>query len=93
MIVDLSVHTPKPEHVEDLAASMRRFGAAAAGQPGLREGHTRRGDGSGKLVGLAIWESREGCEGGVRSMRTAVEDDPFEDWEENEPEVYLLAET
>jgi heme-degrading monooxygenase HmoA len=93
MIVHLSIHTPKPEHVEDVAASMGRFGAAAAGQPGLREVHTLRDESSGKLVGLAIWESREAFEAGVISMRTAVEDDPFEDWEENESEVYLLEET
>jgi heme-degrading monooxygenase HmoA len=80
MIVHLSILTPKPQHLDDLVASMHRFGAAARGQPGLREVHTLRDESGGTLVGLAIWESREAFEAGVESMRTAVEDDPFEKW-------------
>jgi heme-degrading monooxygenase HmoA len=92
VIVHLAIHTPKPDHVDDLVASMHRFAAAAAGQPGLREVQTLRDESGEKLVGLAIWDSREEFEAGVRSMRGAVEDDPFEEWEDDDPEVYLLEE-
>jgi hypothetical protein len=45
---------------------------------------------SGKLLGLAIWESREAFDQGVQAMRTAVENDPFLEWEDTIPEVYLF---
>jgi heme-degrading monooxygenase HmoA len=92
MIVHLAVHRPKPEHAEDLIASMHRFAAAARGRPGLREVHTLRDQDQGALIGLAIWDSREAFEAGVEFMRSAVEDDPFEEWEDDPPEVYLLEE-
>jgi heme-degrading monooxygenase HmoA len=90
MIVHIAIHTPKPEHVDDLVDSMHRFAAAGRTQPGLQEVHTMRDAKSGKLFGLAIWESREAFEAGVGSMRAAVEDDSFLDWEEGAPDVYLL---
>lgn len=92
MIVHIAIHTPKPEHVDDLIASMHRFAAGGASQAGLREVHTMRDAGSGKLFGLAMWESREAFDAGVSSMRAAVEDDPILDWEEGFPDVYVLEE-
>jgi heme-degrading monooxygenase HmoA len=89
MIVHLAIHTPKPEGVDDLIASMQRFAAAARSQPGLQEVHTMRDSESGKLLGLAVWESREAFDVGVQRMRAAVEDDPFLDWEDTVPEVYV----
>jgi heme-degrading monooxygenase HmoA len=90
MIVHLAVHTPKLEGVQPLIGSMQRFAAAGRSQPGLREVHTMRDARSGKLFGLAIWESREAFEAGIEAMRAAVEDDPFMDWEDGVPDVYLL---
>jgi heme-degrading monooxygenase HmoA len=92
VIVHLAIHSPKPEHTGDVIASMHRFAEAASGQPGLRSVHSLRDSETGKLVGLAIWESREAFEQGVRAMRAAVEDDPFDEWEVSDPEVYLLEE-
>jgi len=90
MIVHLAIHTPKPEGVEPLIGSMQLFAAAGSKQPGLQEVHTMRDAESGKLLGLAIWESKEAFERGVLAMRAAVEDDPFLDWEEGLPEVYVF---
>lgn len=90
MIVHLAIHTPTPDGVEPLIASMQRFAATGRTQPGLREVHTMRDAESGKPLGLAIWESRRAFENGVAAMRAAVEDDPFLDWEEGMPEVYVF---
>jgi heme-degrading monooxygenase HmoA len=90
MIVHLAIHTPKPDHIDDLVASMQRFASGGAGQAGLQEAHTMRDVRSGKLVGLAIWQSRAAFDAGVEGMRAAVADDPFLDWEEGAPDVYLL---
>ena len=89
MLASLAIHTPKPEHVDDVIASMQRFAAAGRSQAGLQEVHTMR-DASGRLLGLAIWESREAFDQGVEAMRTAVENDPFQEWEDTKPEVYLF---
>jgi hypothetical protein len=43
MIVHLSVHTPKAGRERDLIASMHRFGAAGAGQPGFIKALVLRG--------------------------------------------------
>ena len=37
MLVHLSVHTPRPEHEQDLVASMQRFAAAAGGLAGTNQ--------------------------------------------------------
>ena len=92
MIVHLAIHSPKPEHAGDVIASMHHFAEAASGQRGLRSVHTLRHAETGRLVGLALWESRQAFEQGVTAMRAAVQDDPFEDWEVRGPEVYLLEE-
>ena len=90
MIVHLAIHTPTPEGVEPLIASMQRFAEAGRAQPGLQEVHTMRDAESGKLLGLAIWGSREAFENGVQAMRAAVEEDPFMDWEDEMPEVFVF---
>jgi quinol monooxygenase YgiN len=90
MLAHLAIHTPKPERLDDLIASMQRFAAAGRTHAGLQQVHTMRDAESGKLLGLAIWESREAFDQGVQAMRTAVENDPFLEWEDSIPEVYLF---
>ncbi|MBP3965984.1 antibiotic biosynthesis monooxygenase family protein [Paenibacillus lignilyticus] len=82
MFVHMSIHHPKPGKSEDLIASMHRFGSALEGAAGLREVHTLKDSRTGKLIGLAIWESEEAFRAGVSAARSAVENDPFEDWED-----------
>jgi hypothetical protein len=54
MLAHLAIHTPKPERIDDLIASMQRFAATGRSQAGLQEVHTMRDAESGKLLGLAI---------------------------------------
>lgn len=90
MFVHLSIHYPKPEHEAALIASMHRFGAAAAAAPGLVNAAAFKDERSGRLIGLAIWESRAQWETSVELMGAAVEDDDFDLWEERPPEVFHL---
>ena len=92
MIVHMSIHTPKTGKEGELIASMHRFGAAAAGEPGLIDVKTLRDRRTGRLIGMARWEDEASWEAGVRAMRAAVADDPFADWEAAEPEAFLLEE-
>ena len=55
MFTHIAIHTPKPEHRDDVIASMQRAGAASDGAEGLLQmGPWQEIDG-GRLVGLAIW--------------------------------------
>jgi hypothetical protein len=88
MFTHIAIHTPKPEHRDDVIASMRRVDAASAGAKGLVQmGPWREIDG-GRLVGLAIWESREAFLAAAPGIFAAVRDDPFDEWEA-EPTVSL----
>jgi heme-degrading monooxygenase HmoA len=86
----MSVHTPKPGMQAQLIDSMHRFGAAGRGQPGFIEALTLRDASSGKLFGVARWESEAAWRAGVEQMRAAVRNDPFGEWEVADPEGFLL---
>jgi len=92
MIIHMSIHTPKPDMEQDLIASMHRYGAAGAGQPGFIEARTLRDTRSGRLVGMALWEDEASWRAGVEAMRAAVADDPFDKWEEDASEGFFLEE-
>jgi heme-degrading monooxygenase HmoA len=92
MFVHLSIHYPRPEHEADLIASMHRFGAAAAGAPGLVHAAVLKDAASGRLIGLMIWTSRAAWQEGVERSRAVVAGDDFDLWEERDPEGFLLDE-
>lgn len=92
MIVHLSIHTPKPGKEQDLIDSMHRFGAAGAGQPGFIDAKTLRDARTGRLVGMARWEDEASWRAGAEAMRAAVEDDPFDEWEAEDTQGFLLQE-
>ena len=87
MFVHMSIHHPKPEKEKFLIDSMHRFGKAMEGSKGYIMAHTTKDEDTGRLVGLAIWESKEDWVAARTKMIVAVKDDPFEDWEEKPPEV------
>ena len=88
MIIHMSIHTPRPGKEPELIASMHRFGAAGRGQPGFIEALTLRDRRSGRLVGMARWESEAAWRTGVEAMHAAVENDPFDEWEDGETEGF-----
>lgn len=88
MFTHIAIHTPKPEHRADVMASMQRVGAASDGAAGLIQmGPWQEIDGD-RLVGLAIWESREAFLAAAPAIFATVRDDPFDEWE-SEPTVSL----
>ena len=88
MFTHIAIHTPKPEHRDDVIASMQRARAAGDGAKGLLQmGPWREIDG-GRLVGLALWESREAFLAAAPGIFAAVADDPFDEWHA-EPVVSL----
>ncbi len=90
MFIHMSIHFPKPKKINLLIDSMHRFGKAMEGKKGLIIAHTAKDEQKNRLVGIAIWDSEENWLAARASMLEAVKDDPFEDWEEKDPEVYHL---
>jgi GAF domain-containing protein len=92
MFVHMSVHFPRPGKEPLIVESMRRFGAAMQGKPGHIQAHALKDEKTGRLIGLALWESREQWEAAMPDVHKVVEGDDFEAWEERPPEVFHLGE-
>ena len=92
MFVHMSIHYPRDGKEDQLTGSMHRFGEAMKDQPGFREAHTLRDEDTGRLIGLAIWDSKELWQKARPAMWAAVEDDDFEAWELRPPEIFHLHE-
>jgi len=90
MFVHMSIHRPKPGKEEFLIDSMHRFGAAMQGADGFQWAHALKDETSGSLIGLSIWDSKEQWQETHPKIAEAVKDDPFEEWENNPPEVFRL---
>ena len=88
--IHLAVHHPRAEHAADLLASMRRVDAAAEGAPGLVQIDAWRDERTGRLIGLALWESPEAWAASVERIFAVVADDPFDEWCDQPPDVFHL---
>jgi hypothetical protein len=92
MFVHLAVHYPKPSHIDDLLASMKRLDAAAVGTPGLVQMGAWRDSKSDRLIGLAIWESRSAFDAAAPGLFAVVADDPLTEWWTRPPDSFHLSE-
>jgi hypothetical protein len=90
MYVHLVIHHPKPDKASLLIDSMHRFGTAMQGQPGLVSVHTLQDQATGALVGLALWASQDAMLAARPLMAQAVANDPFDEWEDGDPQGYAL---
>jgi heme-degrading monooxygenase HmoA len=90
MFVHLAVHHPRPEYAADLLASMGRVDQAAQGSPGLIQISAWQDQRSGRLVGLAMWESQEAFQQSAERIFEVAADDPFDLWCEQPPDVLYL---
>lgn len=91
MFTHIAIHTPKPEYHAEVLASMQRAAAAGAGAAGLIQMGPLQEVEGGRLVGLAIWESREAFLAAAPGIFAVVSDDPFDEWED-EPVLSLRLE-
>jgi heme-degrading monooxygenase HmoA len=90
MIAHISIHYPKPGAEAALIDSMHRYGLAIKDAPGLINVYTLRDDAKGLLMGLALWESEEARQASIHLARAAVANDPFDDWEAEPVQGFLL---
>ena len=92
MFIQMSIHYPRQGKEELLIDSMHRFGGAISTQVGHRWNHTMCDEKTGRLVGIAVWDSKEDMLAARPVMKGAVKDDDFDDWEERENETFYLHE-
>ena len=92
MFVHLSIHHPQPGQEQDLIDSMHRFGRRRGKPPACGRSTPCKDQRSGRLVGLALWEDEAAWRAGVEAMRAAVAEDPFEEWELQDPDGFALEE-
>lgn len=62
MLMLSSIHQPKPRYEAALVETVHSYGAAIKGKPRLLEIYMLKDSDSSRLVGLAIFESREDFE-------------------------------
>lgn len=89
MFVHLAIHTPRVGKTEAMLESMQRFGAAME-SAGLVLHASLRDERSDRLVGLAVWDSREAWEAAIGAARETIEDLDIDDLLEEPPDVFLL---
>jgi quinol monooxygenase YgiN len=92
VFVHLAIHNPRPGKAEAMLESMNRFGEAMKAGDGLVLHGALRDERSNRLVGLAIWESREAWEAAIGPAREAVGDLDLDELLEELPDVFLLSE-
>jgi quinol monooxygenase YgiN len=87
----VAIHHPRPEHVEDFAAFMRRVTEAVGEPPGLIEFHSWREAEGGRLVGLSRWESQQAFVDALPQIMSLAHERRLE-WSERPDELLLLEE-
>ncbi|WP_282836684.1 hypothetical protein [Microbacterium flavum] len=77
----VSVHSPKPEHRQAVLDSMQRYSRVARDQAGL-EWTGVVDDASGRLVGIALWDSERSVAAARPALMAEIGEDPFATWDE-----------
>jgi hypothetical protein len=76
-----AVHYPKPDHRDDLIASMHRLRAASADLDGLEEIGGFEDAERGIIVAISVWSSVDSMRAGLPVLGAAIADVPFAEWE------------
>jgi heme-degrading monooxygenase HmoA len=77
-LVHMAVLTPREGRVEDLLASMRVMGEPADRHRGLRQHLIGRDRGTGRLVGITVWDSENDWSEAVGEGRAAIAQSRFD---------------
>jgi heme-degrading monooxygenase HmoA len=92
VFVHLAIHKPRPGQADAMLRSMNEFGEAMQKGTGFLLHGALRDERSNRLVGLAVWESREAWEAAIGAAREAIADMDIDELLEEPPDVFLLSE-
>ena len=88
----LTIKYPKPEHADDVLTSMQRVAELAQGAAGLIRIGPWRDARSGRIVGLALWESKQAFEAAMPRIFESYDDpDPDGTWCERPTDVLHIS--
>ncbi|MEV1129944.1 hypothetical protein [Agromyces sp. NPDC049794] len=91
MFIQMSIHVPNPGHEREVLDALNRMRFAALGTPGLDQVGPWREVGDGRIVGIAMWESRRHWEAAIPMLSDVTSaDDPDGLWYAQPPERLLL---
>ncbi|WZH35947.1 MAG: hypothetical protein PIR02_14415 [Microbacterium enclense] len=76
----VSIHSPRSEHRDVVVDSMQRYSRVAREKQGLLWTGVVD-DGSGRLVGIALWESEDAAAAARPALMDEVGGDPFDEWD------------
>ena len=89
MFITIAIHHPRPEHVGELMAHMRRVVDHTGSPQGMLDFVCTREDGGSRLLAVARWESPAAFEAALpRITALAVERDDA--WSERPDELITL---
>ncbi len=92
MFIHMSLHYPSPGKEQHVIDALHRFRNAMKDKPGLQHCHTMRDATTGKLIRIAIWNSREEWDRARPELQEMIKNYPLHEWEEVPPKVYHLEE-
>ena len=88
--INIAIHHYKEDAETLVLDSMKRFGQAAASQPGLLHVFTLQHAESKRALGLALWESPDARKAATPAMVEAIKDDRFDEWETAPIQVFEI---
>ncbi|MBU0518470.1 hypothetical protein KKA00_03690 [bacterium] len=88
MFFHISIHHPKEGKEQELIASMQRFGAKCMEFDANRGANALHDKAKNVLIGVAVWDSKEEWEEAIPKISKVVAHDPFDEWEDEPPQVF-----
>ena len=89
MFITIAIHHPRPDHVDDLMAHMRRVVEHTGSPEGMIDFVCAKEAGGSRLLGVARWESAEAFEAALPQI-TALAGQRDEAWGERPDELLTL---
>ncbi len=89
MFVTLAVHHPKPEHLDDFRAFLKKVEDEMEGTPGLLSLESFRDLDASRLVAIGRWESQDAAAQGVARLLSVG--GRQEEWSEAPDDLFRLA--
>ena len=87
MFVNMGFATPRPGKEKELAETMRSFGKALEGMPGLLDAFVLAESDGKTLVGVSLWHDRASFEAAMKKVRPPAPSEPPEQMRATPPTI------
>lgn len=90
--LNLAIHYPKPEHIQDLLKAMQNLALALENVPGLIEATAWQEQTGKRIIATSFWRSEEDFRRALPLIGNTIKDVPFSEWELRPREILKLDE-